>query len=81
MLVRMNVAIAGPAYVLDPGDEFHFPDDEAIRLIEAGYAVPVVVDPVERAVNADAQERRGKRGRDVVSGEGNDASGRAGNDR
>lgn len=69
MLLRMTVAIAGPHYVLDPGDEFYFPDDEAVRLVEAGYAVPVAAQAIERAVREPVAERRGKvkRGKDVDS--------------
>lgn len=66
MLVRMTVAIAGPQYVLDPGDEFHFPQDEAMRLVSAGYAVPVAVQKIERAVREPPLERRGKRGKHVA---------------
>jgi hypothetical protein len=73
MLVKMLVGLSGPFYTLDPGDEFHFPDDEARRLLDAGFAVPVVEQPIERAVKAPAPERRGKRGRDVVPTEGDNA--------
>lgn len=41
MLVRMKVGISGPLYTLDPGDQFHFDDDEAGRLIAAGFAEEV----------------------------------------
>lgn len=64
MLVRMRVGISGPHYTLGPGDEWHFPDDEAIRLIEAEFAAPVrnaseapAVVP-ETAVRKPAAERR-----------------------
>lgn len=67
MLVRMTVAIAGPAYVLDPGDEFHFPQDEALRLVSAGYAVPVAEPKIERAVSAPVSETRGRRGKHVAT--------------
>jgi len=50
MLVRMVVGLAGPATSLSPGDEAAFPQAEALRLIEAGYAVPVVEAKIERAV-------------------------------
>jgi hypothetical protein len=47
MLVRMKVGIAGPLFVLDAGDEFHFSDDEAVRLIAAGHAEPVETEKQE----------------------------------
>ena len=50
MLVRMVVGLSGPATSLSPGDQADFPQAEALRLIEAGYAVPVVEAKVERAV-------------------------------
>ena len=71
----MLVGLSGPAYCLEPGDEHGFPQDEAMRLITAGYAVPAAEVIVERAVAAPAPERRVKRGkRNVVSGNDNDAS-------
>lgn len=70
MNIRMLVGLSGNEYSLSPGDEREFPDAEAIRLIEAGYAIPVAEEIVERAVAQPASERRGKRGRDVVSTEG-----------
>jgi hypothetical protein len=71
MLVRMLVGLSGPAILLQPGGEADFPSDEAIRLIDAGFAVPVATQQqqVERAVRAQAPERRGKKKRDVVSGD------------
>lgn len=74
MLVRMLVGISGPLYTLGPDDEFHFPNDEALRLIEAGFAVPVAEQKIERAVQVEAPERRARRRRDVVSGNGDDGS-------
>lgn len=67
MLVKLLVGLAGSAYVLDPGDEFHFPDDEAVRLIEAGHAIPVSTEQIERAVASPALERRKGRGKHVVA--------------
>jgi hypothetical protein len=75
MNIRMLVGLAGNEYSLAPSDEHEFPDAEAIRLIEAGYAVPVVAEAVERAVAQPAPERRTKKGKvDVVSTEGSDAT-------
>lgn len=61
MLVKMLVGLSGPVYTLSPGDEREFPDDEAVRLIEAGFAVPVAEPIVERTVKEPAPEHRGKR--------------------
>lgn len=61
MKIRMLVSIAGPEYALSPGDERDFPQGEAIRLIEAGYAAPVVEDAVEHAVSMPAVEKRAKK--------------------
>ena len=50
MMVRMVVGLAGPTTSLAPGDKAEFPQAEAVRLIEAGYAVPMVEAKIERAV-------------------------------
>lgn len=60
MLIRMTAGLSGPAYSLGPGDKRDFPQDEAIRLIQAGYAVPVTETRVEHAVNVPAPEQRDK---------------------
>lgn len=60
MLVRLTTSIAGPGFALYPGDEREFPDVEAIRLIEAGYAVPAEPE-TEQAVARPMVERRGRR--------------------
>lgn len=70
-MVRMLVGLSGMAYSLSPKDEHDFPQDEAIRLISAGFAVPVSDIQVERAVKTPVAERRAKRGKNVVSGNGN----------
>lgn len=57
----MLVALSGPDLLLDPGAVAGFPQDEALRLIERGYAVPFDEADAERAVKAEAPERRGKR--------------------
>lgn len=62
MLVRMLVDLSGPGVLLGPGDERDFPDDEAVRLIAAEYAVPVSEQKIERAVDIPVTETR-KRGR------------------
>ncbi|MDW9650796.1 hypothetical protein GOB33_22190 [Sinorhizobium meliloti] len=73
MKIRMLVSLSGNEYSLGPGDERDFPQNEAIRLIDAGYALPVAEEKTERAVSELAQERRGKRGKNVVSHENHDA--------
>ena len=57
MKIRMLVGLSGPAYLLSPGDEREFPDDEAIRLIERGFAAPAAAQP-ERTVASPAPETR-----------------------
>lgn len=54
----MLVQLSGPAMSLEPGDEREFPQDEAIRLIKAGFAVPITEKVVETAVLAAPQEAR-----------------------
>lgn len=61
MRIRMQTSIAGPGLSLQPGDEHDFPTDEAIRLCKSGAAVPVEAIPIERAVVAQATERRSRR--------------------
>jgi hypothetical protein len=58
MLLEMTVGLSGPAYSLDPGDKREFPRDEALRLINAGFAVPVAERQIERAVAFPAIETR-----------------------
>lgn len=58
MRIRLLVGLSGPAYSLGPGDERDFPQGEALRLVEAGYAVPVSEPDVELAVKAPAPELR-----------------------
>lgn len=58
MKVRMLTGLSGPTYSLTTGDEADFPDDEAIRLIEAGYAAPVERSRRETATKKPAAEKR-----------------------
>jgi hypothetical protein len=58
MRVRLLVGLSGPAYSLGPGDEREFPQAEAIRLIQAGYAAPVSAACIEMAVRPPAPETR-----------------------
>lgn len=50
MRIRMAVGLSGTAFCLSPGDEHDFEQAEAIRLIEAGFAVPVGEAPKEKAI-------------------------------
>lgn len=54
----MIVGLAGPTMTLEPGDERDFPQDEAVRLIKSGFAVPVAESPIERAIASPAPEVR-----------------------
>jgi hypothetical protein len=58
MRVRLLAGFAG-ATVLVPGDEAEFADAEAIRLIEAGFAIPIA-PKVERAVKKPVEKRKRK---------------------
>ena len=60
MLVRMNVGISGPQYTLDPGDEFHFDDDEAGRVIAAGFADAVEPAAPEKPEKPDVVSSKGR---------------------
>lgn len=60
MKLRMLVGMAGAGYSLSVNEETErFSGDEANRLIEAGYAVPVVERETERATKKPAAEKRG----------------------
>ena len=41
MRLRFTTSMAGADFVRNPGDVAELPDDEAKRLIDAGFAVPV----------------------------------------
>lgn len=58
MLVRLTTGLSGPAYSLGPGDERDFPQDEALRLISAGYAVPVSERAIETTTALRPPEQR-----------------------
>lgn len=74
MKIKMLVGLAGNEYSLAPGDERDFPQNEAIRLIDAGYAVPAAEERIERAVATPVIEKRKKGKPDVVSTEGDDSA-------
>lgn len=60
MKIKMLVSISGADFSLSPDEETdRFAQEEAERMIAAGYAVPVAEKKVERAVKKGAPERRG----------------------
>jgi hypothetical protein len=60
MKIKLLVSFAGVDFALDAGTVTdRFPDAEAIRMIDAGYAVPVEAVATEQAVAKPARERRG----------------------
>lgn len=63
MKIKMLVSMAGPAISLNVGDEHECDDAEAMRLIAAGFAVPVSEMTIERAVfkPARAEKRTARR--------------------
>ncbi len=65
MLIRMLVGLSGSEYSLGPGDERDFPQDEAVRIINAGFAVPVAEQKIEHATAAPPAERRSRPKRNV----------------
>lgn len=57
MKIKMLTSLAGADFALSPDEETdRFGDDEARRLIKAGYALPVVEQKVERAVKTDSKK-------------------------
>jgi hypothetical protein len=57
MKVKLTVAMTGER-AWESGDEFECDTEEATRLIEAGYAVPIADAKVERAVKPLGKEAR-----------------------
>ncbi|KAB0462408.1 hypothetical protein [Agrobacterium radiobacter] len=64
MKLKLLIGLSGNEYSLSPGDERDFEDDEAERLIAAGYAVKVD----DSGDTLTTTRRRGKA--NVVSSEG-----------
>ncbi|MGE8143056.1 hypothetical protein ACQKOE_13860 [Novosphingobium sp. NPDC080210] len=59
MKIKMLVSMAGADFALDAGQETErFGDAEALRLVNAGYAVPAAGPVIERAVKSPAREKR-----------------------
>mgnify|MGYP000960459072 CR=1 FL=1 len=64
MLLKMITGLSGPLFNLAPGDEREFDDDEAERLIDAGFATEVAGS----GASTPAAKKKAKA--DVVSAEG-----------
>ncbi len=61
MKIKMLASMAGAGFALSPGDEWETDDDDAIRLIEAGFAVPFVDSEIETTTLEPANEKRVRR--------------------
>lgn len=70
MKIKLLISLASAETAYGAGDEHDWDDVDAVRLIEAGFAVPVSDIKIERAVATPVAERRK---RDVVSSDSNDA--------
>lgn len=58
MKIKLLVSFAGVDFALDAGTETErFPDAEAIRMIEAGYAAPVAEIEAEKATRKLREKR------------------------
>lgn len=59
MKIRMLTSFAGADFTVSANEETErFSDAEAVRMIEAGYAVPVDEQKGERATKRSAPEKR-----------------------
>lgn len=61
MKIRMTQSMAGHGFALSPGDEYDTDNDEAIRLIEAGFATPIVATEIETTTLEPSAEKRVRR--------------------
>lgn len=61
MKLKMLASFAGSDFALSPGEVTErFTPNEGWRLVEAGFAVPVDEQPIEKAVKkTPAREKRG----------------------
>jgi hypothetical protein len=60
MKIKMLTSMAGADFALSVNEETdRFPDEEARRLLDVGYAVPVAEQEHEKAVKRPAKEKRG----------------------
>lgn len=60
MRIKMLASFAGTSIDWPAGSEQELEAKEAVRLIEAGYAVPVATVKVETAAAAPVREKRKK---------------------
>jgi hypothetical protein len=61
MKIKMLVSLAGEDFAVMPGQVVDREDGEAIRLIERGYAVPIVAEPEKAVKRAPETRRKGRR--------------------
>jgi hypothetical protein len=60
MKIKMLAGFSGADFSVSPNEETErFSDNEARRMIDAGYAVPVVEEKREKAAKSPAPEKRG----------------------
>lgn len=57
MKVKLLVSRAGVDFAQNVGDEIDVSDDEGVRMIEAGQAMPVRSAGSERAIQKDRKEK------------------------
>ncbi len=57
MKVKLLVSRAGVDFAQNVGDEIDVSDDEGVRMIEAGQAMPVRSADAERAIQKDRKEK------------------------
>lgn len=57
MRLKMLCSMVGPNTNLNRNDEEDFPDEEAKRLIEAGFAIPVAKKKTEKAISKKVAQR------------------------
>jgi hypothetical protein len=58
MRVKLTTSLANPDEARHAGEEHEYEQAEAIRLIEAGFAVPVAAKAAEKATKSQAPEQR-----------------------
>jgi hypothetical protein len=58
MKIKLLVSRAGADFVQNRGEEIEVEQAEAVRMVEAGQAVPVAAPKIERAVATKAKEKR-----------------------
>ncbi|ESX78249.1 hypothetical protein NKI98_21635 [Mesorhizobium sp. M0222] len=71
MKIKLLVSLAGAQNAFSAGTETDWDDEDAIRLIDAGFALPVSETKIERAVATPAAERRK---RDVASSDSSNSA-------